>query len=368
MTQGSGTFCIGPATIAVDGTDSVARLARSMFADAATTKLDVADLRLQVARPTEIDDAISSMTNQRFPYRFETVIRADGARLRLRMRRRGGRPLTTVDITGFPGTSTPWSATATLHIAPLLARIAPFVQLPTKLSGRRLDYIFFALLSDMLEPLLWLQLLDHHSMLVHAGAVKSPKGCGVLIIGASHAGKTATVLELAINSGWDFVGDDLVVVGPTGMNRLPTAVRLRSHHVALVRNLPAEALRGRRGVVRQLAPSVLIPPARIASHAAISLVIRLVTTPNGSPEVVPISREMMIHQAVAGLFDEYWQFMRGINSIATIDDRAAGLHTIYDQSRAGLASAIGDAPVYELRVPMGTPAADIADIVSEIVY
>lgn len=365
MTQRSETFRIGPATIAVDGADSVARLARSMFADAATTKQDVADLRLQVARSDEIDDVISSMTNQRFPYRFETMVRPDGARLR--MRRRGGPPLTTVDITGFPGTMTPWSATATLHVAPLLARIAPFVQLPTKLTGRRLDYIFFALLTDILDPLLWLQLLDHHSMLVHAGGVKSPKGDGVLIIGASRAGKTATVLELAINSGWDFVGDDLVVVGPTGMTRVPTAVRLRSHHISLVRNLPAEALRGRRGVIRQVAPSVLMPPARIASQAPISLVIRLVTTPNGSPEVVPMSREVMIRQAVAGIFDEYWQFTRGINSIAAIDDRAAGLHAIYDQSRAGIASAVGDAPVYELRVPMGTPAVDIAEIVSDLV-
>ncbi|MEX2486448.1 MAG: hypothetical protein WD377_02395 [Nitriliruptoraceae bacterium] len=364
MAAASATFRVGPATFAIDGADRVARLTRDMFTDAAAAT-DTTDVRLRVGPADEVDDVVRSMTNQRFPYRFDTATRTQGARWR--MRTRGGRPLLTVDLHGFPVTAVPWSATATLHVPPLLARAAPFARLPAAISGHRLDHVFVTLLTDVLEPLLWLTLLDHRSMLLHAGAAQSPSGNGVLLIGTSHAGKTATVLELAINRGWNFVGDDLVVVGADGMIRLPKTIHLRRHHARLVANLPSGAFRRRRRTVhRQVAPSVLLPASRIVADAPVSTVIRLVTTPAGRPEVVPLAREVMIRQAVAGMFDEYWQFMRAMNSITAIDDRAAELGTIYDHTCAALASAVGTGPVLELRVPAGAPAADVADVVADV--
>lgn len=362
----SATFRVGTATFAVDGSDRMARRTQAMFADAATAHQDTVDVRLHAAPADEIDDVVQSMTNRRFPYRFDTISRTGGARWR--MRTRGGRPLVTVDLAGFPVTAHPWSATVMLHVPQLVAFTAPFVRLPAAVSGHRIDDAFVTLLTDVLEPLLWLRLLDHQSMLLHAGAAQAPGGAGVLFIGASHAGKTATVLELAINRDWNFIGDDLVVVSANGMIRLPKTVRLRQHHARLVDNLPAGAFRGSRGAVhRQVAPSVLVPATRIAAAAPVSTVIRLVTTPAGRPEVASLSRAVMIRQAVAGLFDEYWQFMRAMNSIVAIDDRAAELGTVYDRTCEALSSAVGDGQVLELRVPTGTPAADIADVVDDVV-
>lgn len=134
---------------------------------------------------------------------------------------------------------------------------------------------------------------QHQQMLtLHANAVITPGGCGVLLLGAKGAGKTSATLALG-ERNFTHAGDDLTVLGERGSELL------------LWPGKPTAAVRP-RDPARWQAPKPAIPLAPFAAGPSVlAAVIRLTVHPavprpllvNALP--FSVNEQLRLHEALA---------------------------------------------------------------------
>ncbi|SEG94860.1 hypothetical protein SAMN05216223_13147 [Actinacidiphila yanglinensis] len=134
---------------------------------------------------------------------------------------------------------------------------------------------------------------QHRQMLtLHANAVITPGGCGVLLLGSKGAGKTSVTLALG-ERGFTHAGDDLAVLGEHGSELLLWP----GQATAAARPRDAARWQVPKPVVR-LAPFA-------ASPSALAAVVRLTVNPAvPSPLLVnalpfSINEQLRLHEALA---------------------------------------------------------------------
>lgn len=80
------------------------------------------------------------------------------------------------------------------------------------------------LVNLLVLPLLELKFFDKGYLLLHSAAV-SKDGRGYLIVGRGGSTKTSIVMNLIRNYGYEYVGDDRVLVGPGSVLSFPTHIQ-----------------------------------------------------------------------------------------------------------------------------------------------
>ncbi len=304
---------------------------------------------------------------RRFPYLFETRTRPGGARFDLTTR--SGRAIHAVEFDGQPLSGSAWTATGHLQSSRIRTRLPrALVRVVTREHDHWNDVLATILSTEVLEPVLWLALLDNDATLVHAGSVVSPAGTGVLLTGAGGAGKTPTVLSLVLEHGWRHLGDDLTIVGDAGMTHLPRPVRLAHHHGVLVEALAGHRQVPRRGRRHRVAPADLFGSDALATAAPLTTVVNLEPAPSSTRvEVATRPRADLVRRATAILCNEFWELLRFVNARAVLDPSAPTLVDLHRRVTKVLERHLPQGDVLELRIPPHTPTARVVGALQDAV-
>jgi hypothetical protein len=98
---------------------------------------------------------------------------------------------------------------------------------------------------EVLDPVVWCALLAEEATFVHAGAVASPDGDGLVLMGSGGVGKTTAVLDLVSKHGWKYIGDDLVILSKSRVYRYPKHLQIYAYNTEYVPGVEGRILEGR---------------------------------------------------------------------------------------------------------------------------
>jgi hypothetical protein len=87
---------------------------------------------------------------------------------------------------------------------------------------------------DLLTTVLSIKFLQKGYSLVHSACV-AKDGLGVLLIAPPDTGKTVTSLMLCKNHSFEFLNDDISIVGPKGILSFPTAMNIHPYILRSIR-------------------------------------------------------------------------------------------------------------------------------------
>lgn len=374
-------FQLGPTLLELRGDVRVATKIKNELKDAAVTIPErPADLSLEIGNePVPFGPATASHSGRRFPYSYETVLRERG--VTFSFAGRFGRPLYTINLAGSPLAPGPQRGHLGVALADvgLLTRVlSPLTRALTRDFSTPTDIVAKNLLYEAVDPLVWCSLLTQDASFVHAGAVATPDGQGVLLMGTGGVGKTTTVLDLVLSGRWRYLGDDLVIVSPDGLNRHPKHLQLYAYNSVLVPGVQERILRGRtrtdrflwnarlrslgpRQVRRRTAASTFFGRDAVAEAADLTAAVKLTTALGTSGiEVTDADPARLARQAASVICDEFWDFTRFLNSVATLTSEAPTLGELQARVAATIERALPTEGCYEVGVPPGTPGAEIS--------
>ena len=376
---------IGPARVLVEGHDGIALRLRTELKDSAAAHDGPPHLTLRIGHESEsLSSPRASQAGRRFPYRFETVLRDRGASFQ--MSARFGQPLYAFDLDALPlhdGSAiaadlrVPFSKPSLYE-----SMVRPLIRVLSRDFAGPADVVAKNLLYEIVDPLVWCALLPLGATFVHAGAVATREGHGLLLMGTGGVGKTTTVLELVLNRGFHYVADDLVVVSAAGLSRYPKHLQLYAYNSVLVPGLEERILRGRgpadralwhirrrllgdSQVRRRVSASSFFGQDAVAQEVPLSAAV-MFTTSLEDPRVVieRADRIQLARQAASVICDEFWDFTRFLNSLSTLSSQAATLSNLHDLVTATIEPTLPVDGCYLVHVPPRTPGADLADALS----
>lgn len=378
-------FQIGPVLVAIRGQGRVATHVRRELTDAAVEPgVGSPDLSLEISgKPFGFGAAVASQSGSRFPYRFETILRDEG--VSFSVAGRFGRPLYTIDLSDpplAPGILKGNLSVAFADASPLSGLLSLLTRVATRDFSTLTEVVAKNLLYEALDPLVWCRLLEKDASFVHAGAVATPDGQGVLLMGTGGVGKTTTVLDLVRTGRWRYLGDDLVVVSPDGLSRHPKHLQLYAYNSVLVPGVQERLLAprsridrimwharlralGPRQVRRRTSASAFFGQEAVAERAQLAAAVKLTTALGASSvRVEPADREGLARQAASVICDEFWDFTRFLNSMATMTPNVATLGDVQELVSSTIERSLPDEACFEVGVPPGTPGAAISEALS----
>ena len=376
---------IGPVRVLVEGDDVVAQRLHTELRDCYAEHDGAPHLTLRIGGQSEgLGKPISSQAGRRFPYRFKTVIHEVG--VSFEMSARFGKPLYTIDL-DVPPLQSGSAIHAELQVPlsrPSIARSLadPLIRTLTRDFSGSAEVFAKNLLYEAVDPLVWCAMLPHGASFVHAGAVATGDGHGLLLMGTGGVGKTTTVLEMVLNRGFRYLADDLVVVSPDGLSRYPKHLQLYAYNSALVSGVEERILRGRAPVDRALwhirrrllgdsqvrrrvAASDFFGRDAVAQNVALSAAVLLTTSLDDTGVVVESAdRTQLARQAASVICDEFWDFTRFLNSLSTISSEAATLGTLHELVTATIEPNLPVDDCYLVRVPPRTSGTELAEVLT----
>ncbi|MEX2533053.1 MAG: hypothetical protein WD360_03730 [Nitriliruptoraceae bacterium] len=312
---------VGPSQISTGMVKSLtaARVSKGVPADSPAHSSQ-ADITVQVkAKPPDVIIERAARS-RRLPYQFDTAVTAGG--LRYQMSALGGKVIYTVDLDGMPLSGQPWHATATITNAGWLQLVpSVVVRAATHEHANMIDYFTAVALTEVLEPLLWTHLLERDQTIIHAAAGVSPNGRGVAFTGSGQVGKTAIALGLVRHHGWQYLADDLVIIGADGMHRVPRPLRLAAHHLAIldgVTRIGGMSQNTRFNRSRRRIPITdVVTVDRLAATAPLDLLVNINATPATTTlRHHEVKRSDLVANVTAAVMSDFWEFLSFMNAAA----------------------------------------------------
>lgn len=238
---------------------------------------------------------------------------------------------------------------------------------------------------ELLDPLLLAALLAKEATLVHAGAVVSQDGLGLLLMGTGGVGKTTTVLDLVLNQGWRYLADDLVVLSDRGLSRYPKDLQVYAYNLALVPELGGPLMAGRgaidravwngrlkalgpANVRRRVSAERLLGPEPVGSGAPLAAAVKLTAAPRvAGVTVQSVPSDQLARQSASVILDEFWDFSRFTNALATLNSDAPSLADLHGEITGVLEGSLRRVPCVEVLVPPGTSGSAISEALQKTV-
>lgn len=328
-----------------------------------------ADITLQVKAEPPYMTIERAARSRRLPYQFDTALTASG--LRYQMSTFRGKAIYTVDLDGMPLSSTPWRATATIaDIGWLKLLPSLLVRTATREHANMTDYFTAVALNEVLEPLLWTHLLDRGQTFIHAAAGVSPDGRGVAFTGSGQVGKTAIALGLIRHHGWQYLADDLVILGGDGMRRVPRPLRLAAHHLAIldgVTQVSGMSQKTRFGRSRRrVAITDVVAADRLATSAPLDLLVNIsATAATSSLRCREVQRSELAANVTAAVISDFWEFLSFMNAAAGLSTAPAANR--WHQRVAEIVETSLPENLLGVDVPLGADLHDVGTFIAQSV-
>ncbi len=193
--------------------------------------------------------------------------------------------------------------------------------------GVVIDQLFWRISGDVVE-------LAEGYLLVHAGAVVTPGGAGVLILGESGSGKTTLVAAL-VQEGFGYLSDEAGALAlQTGLaHPWPRPLGFKQGARSLERFLPifAPALAGARGMSSPAAEIHVaverIRPRAIAAPSRVRYVLDYSYRPGAATRLEPLSRATALATMGSATPRLRYEGQRGLHMLAGLM-RGASAHKL----------------------------------------
>lgn len=369
-----GPLVLGPVDLAITEQNSIATRLRAELGAAGET----ADLVIAPgARHLGFGRTIVAQNGSRGLLKFSVAETDKG--LALSIGTKLGFDLYRVRLSGDPCSAEPVICEVDVPLARdgLDTITRPFTKLMTRDYSSLIDVIAKNVLYEIVDPLLWCRLLNHGATLAHAAAAQTPDGSGVLILGTGGVGKSTTVLSLVKDLGWRYISDDLVVLADGQIIRYPKHLQVYAYNVALVQGLETELLQNRTALdqslfrlrrailgpkqARRRIPAItLFGQDAVSDRASLTAAILLIGTDgNASLKTERVPHEQLAQLAAATVVDEFWDFSRLLNGLATVGARHPSVGDLFQRTREIIIEQLAGTPTYVIQVPARTPGAAI---------
>jgi hypothetical protein len=194
----------------------------------------------------------------------------------------------------------------------------PFYMDRNELSLGAFIYAFWHTVAELL-------LIRRGCTFIHSSCVE--KGGRALVLAAlGGVGKTSTMYQLVLEGGWNFVADDLAILGDDGtLWGMPDAMAVYPYNLVGLTDIAArvkamqggmerlhwrfwEGLRGADGVGRRIDAAALFGQERITRKAALERIIYLMRWSGDAFELKPMSAEDLATRATSIILGEMRQF------------------------------------------------------------
>ena len=219
--------------------------------------------------------------------------------------------------------------------------------------------------------------------LLHASSLVKD-GRAVLLTGWGGVGKTSAEVSLVFDYGWQFLSDDISLIGDDGIATLyprhlmvyaynlvnnPTLQRAVFDSRSLVDQLQWRLrrwLRGPMGVRRRVAPQQLFGSAKIGQSGHIAHVIELVH--HHAPEFLleDIDLEGLVRRAAHTIAAEYYFYFRYIDALGALGQEDITVERILERVRAVYRCAFATAKLQRLLVPVATTPGALAGFLADL--
>ncbi|MCZ6658250.1 MAG: hypothetical protein O7C67_13215 [Gammaproteobacteria bacterium] len=365
-----GSLVLGPVDLAITEQNSIAARLRAELGAAGET----ADLVIAPgARHLRLGRTIAAQSGSRGLLKFSAAETDNG--LALSIGTKLGFDLYRVRLSGDPYSSESVICEVDVPVARdgLDAVTRPFTKLITRDYSSVIDVIAKNILYEIVDPLLWCRLLNHGATLAHAAAAQTPDGAGILIFGTGGVGKSTTVLSLVRDLGWRYIADDLVILAGGQIVRYPKHLQVYAYNVDLVQGLEAELLQNRpaldrflfrlrRAVLgpkharRRIPAATLFGQDSVSDRAPLAAATLLIGTDSSSSlKTERVSHEQLAQLAAATVVDEFWDFSRLLNGLATIGAGHPSVGDLFHRTREIIMEQLAGTPTYVIQVPARTP-------------
>ena len=201
--------------------------------------------------------------------------------------------------------------------------------------------------GDAVHQLMWRAMLGmveqtKDFLLIHAGAVVSPGGKGVLLPGDAGSGKTTLVTGL-VRAGFGFLSDEVGVIQPGNaqMHPFPRALNLKDGSLALFPDLRPQddgaPVRGRRGFVmaEKVRPDSEVGPSEVG------FVIAPRYRKDATTEVTELSPAEVAKELWANAMNQPAHGTRALQILADVAKRAKGYRLVSGNLEEALQAVVG---------------------------
>jgi hypothetical protein len=231
------------------------------------------------------------------------------------------------------------------------------------------------ILGNFVEPFLYYRLPSKGYSLVHGAAVSN--GTGILFVGLSNVGKTTMALQM-IREGWEFLGDDLVILNESGrLLSYPKRINVEMHHLEaypeLIQKIGSKMSPARRFFFNRYVksssekffetkfyrPSIseIFDDIKIADCCDLGAVVQLDRTERGDLGIQEIDTESCVKTITSNLF---WEF--NLQLYRTYQYRYCSSYPSdrfflrqeeehHNKIRRIIEKAVSNVRVFEIRVP-----------------
>lgn len=216
-------------------------------------------------------------------------------------------------------------------------------------SAVLVDVIFHLMLQTMQE----MMNQNEDFLLLHAGAVITPGGKGVLLPAASGSGKTTLVTAL-VRAGFGFLSDELGVIEPATarVHPFPRALNLKDGTLSLFPDLRPDD-DGLWGVRRRAFARVdTVRPGAEAGPCQISFVIAPRHRPGATTEVTALSSAELTKELWANTMNLPRLGSRALSVLVEVSRRAKGYRLVSSDLQESVDAVMGLVGVRGRSVPV----------------
>jgi hypothetical protein len=216
-------------------------------------------------------------------------------------------------------------------------------------SAWLVDVIFHLMLQTMQE----MMNQNEDFLLLHAGAVITPGGKGVLLPAASGSGKTTLVTAL-VRAGFGFLSDELGVIEPgtARVHPFPRALNLKEGTLSLFPDLRPDddGLWGVRS--RAFARVDTVRPGSDAEACEIAFVIAPRHRPGAATEVTALSSAELTKELWANTMNLPRLGAKALSVLVNVSRRAKGYRLVSSDLQESVEAVMGLVGVHGRTVPV----------------